>query len=71
MASECTCCNVSHPSFALNYRAHLFLQFCRKCASNKQTSKTLTKALQLHPKVPGLWAYAAAWEFESNKNPQV
>lgn len=39
--------------------------------ANKQTSKTLTRALQLHPKEAGLWSYAAAWEFEHNKNPQV
>ncbi len=28
----------------------------------------LTKALQLHPAVPGLWSYAAAWELEHNRN---
>ena len=28
----------------------------------------MTKALQLHPKDAGLWMYAAAWEFEENKN---
>lgn len=30
--------------------------------------KVLTKALRLHPMVPGLWIYAAAWEFEHNTN---
>ena len=28
----------------------------------------MTKALQLHPREPGLWIYAASWEFEENKN---
>lgn len=31
-------------------------------------SRALTKALQLHPNAPGLWTYAAAWEFEHNLN---
>jgi hypothetical protein len=25
--------------------------------------------LQVHPTEPGLWVYAAAWEFEANGNP--
>ena len=28
--------------------------------------QVLTKALRLHPAVPGLWIYSAAWEFEHN-----
>ena len=28
----------------------------------------MTKALQLHPREPSLWVYAAAWEFEHNRN---
>jgi U3 small nucleolar RNA-associated protein 6 len=30
--------------------------------------KAATKALRLHPTVPGLWIYAAVWEFEHNLN---
>lgn len=37
----------------------------------KALSKTLSKALQLHPTSAGLWSYAAAWEFEHNGNPQA
>lgn len=28
----------------------------------------MTKALQYHPTAPGLWTFAAAWEFERNLN---
>lgn len=31
-------------------------------------SRSLTKALQLHPTAASLWTYAAAWEFEHNLN---
>ena len=30
--------------------------------------QALTKALQLHPTAAGLWSYAAAWEFQHNRN---
>jgi U3 small nucleolar RNA-associated protein 6 len=30
--------------------------------------QVLGKALSFHPNVPGLWIYAAAWEFEHNLN---
>ena len=30
--------------------------------------QVVTKALQLHPRESSLWAYAAAWEFEHNRN---
>ena len=30
--------------------------------------QVVTKALQLHPREPSLWVYAAAWEFEHNRN---
>jgi len=28
----------------------------------------MTQALQLHPHVAGLWAYAASWELEKRSN---
>lgn len=31
--------------------------------------QVLASALQIHPKSPGLWSYAAHWEFEENQNP--
>ena len=31
-------------------------------------SQVVTRALQLHPTVPGLWMYSAAWELEANLN---
>ena len=33
--------------------------------------QVLTSALQIHPSASGLWSYAAAWEFEGNKNPSA
>ena len=30
--------------------------------------QVVTKGLQLHPREPGLWVYAAAHEFEHNRN---
>lgn len=30
--------------------------------------QALAQALKFHPKVPGLWIYAAAWEFDQNLN---
>ena len=30
--------------------------------------QVVTQALQLHPTAAGLWSYAAAWEFEHNRN---
>ena len=33
-----------------------------------RTLQVVTKALQLHPREPSLWVYAAAWEFEHNRN---
>lgn len=45
-----------------------WLAFCQKTKSTRQTSKVLTRALQLHPLSPALWTYAASWEFETNGN---
>ncbi|KAI8050313.1 U3 small nucleolar RNA-associated protein 6-domain-containing protein [Syncephalis plumigaleata] len=47
----------------------LWLQYTEYLKSKKATrvlSKTLARALQLHPTKPLLWIYAAAWEFEDN-----
>jgi U3 small nucleolar RNA-associated protein 6 len=30
--------------------------------------QVLAQAIRYHPKVPGLWIYAAAWEFDQNLN---
>jgi len=30
--------------------------------------QVLAKLIRFHPKVPGLWIYAAAWEFDHNLN---
>ena len=45
-----------------------WLRFCQQTGSNRQMSKVLTKALQLHSGCAALWTYAAAWEFEHNLN---
>ncbi|RKP26415.1 U3 small nucleolar RNA-associated protein 6-domain-containing protein [Syncephalis pseudoplumigaleata] len=47
----------------------LWLQYVEYLKQKKATrvlSKTLARALQLHPTKPMLWIYAAAWEFEDN-----
>lgn len=31
-------------------------------------SQVLAQAIRLHPRVPGIWIYAAAWEFNHNLN---
>jgi U3 small nucleolar RNA-associated protein 6 len=46
-----------------------WLEFCRATRSNRRLSRVAARALQLHPNAPGLWTYAAAWEFEENANP--
>lgn len=46
-----------------------WLEFCRATRSNRRLSRVAARALQLHPNAPGLWTYAAAWEFEENGNP--
>jgi hypothetical protein len=46
-----------------------WLEFCRATRSNRRLSRVAARALQLHSNAPGLWAYAAAWEFEENASP--
>ncbi|KAK1303289.1 hypothetical protein QJS10_CPB11g01373 [Acorus calamus] len=44
-----------------------YLEFCR-WKRHGTMRKVLAKAIRYHPKVPGLWIYAAAWEFDCNLN---
>ncbi|XP_059624280.1 uncharacterized protein LOC132267202 [Cornus florida] len=45
-----------------------YLEFCRQ-RRNGRMKKVLAQVTRLHPKVPGVWIYAAAWEFDHNLNP--
>ncbi|XP_008778548.1 U3 small nucleolar RNA-associated protein 6 homolog isoform X2 [Phoenix dactylifera] len=44
-----------------------YLEFCRE-RKHGRMKKALVEAIRFHPKVPGLWIYAAAWEFDQNLN---
>ncbi|KAL5578821.1 hypothetical protein UlMin_011263 [Ulmus minor] len=44
-----------------------YLEFCRERRHGRM-NKVLAQAIRFHPKVPGLWIYAAAWEFDHNLN---
>ncbi|KAM3339692.1 U3 small nucleolar RNA-associated protein 6 isoform X1 [Capsicum galapagoense] len=44
-----------------------YLEFCRD-RRNGRMKKALAQAIRFHPKVPGVWIYAAAWEFDNNLN---
>lgn len=44
-----------------------YAEYCREQESH-HTRQVLGEALSFHPNVPGLWIYAAAWEFEHNLN---
>ncbi|OWM85566.1 U3 small nucleolar RNA-associated protein 6 homolog [Punica granatum] len=44
-----------------------YLEFCRK-RKNGRMKKALAQVIRFHPKVPGVWIYAAAWEFDHNLN---
>ncbi|KAF4372560.1 hypothetical protein F8388_027233 [Cannabis sativa] len=44
-----------------------YLEFCREKRHGRM-KKVLAQAIRFHPKVPGLWIYAAAWEFDHNLN---
>ncbi|KAK7292424.1 hypothetical protein RIF29_08203 [Crotalaria pallida] len=44
-----------------------YLEFCRR-RKNGRMKKGLAKVIRFHPKVPGVWIYAAAWEFDHNLN---
>ncbi|ESW25959.1 hypothetical protein PHAVU_003G080200 [Phaseolus vulgaris] len=44
-----------------------YLEFCR-IRKNGKMKTALAKVIRFHPKVPGVWIYAAAWEFDHNLN---
>ncbi|XP_004299976.1 PREDICTED: U3 small nucleolar RNA-associated protein 6 homolog [Fragaria vesca subsp. vesca] len=44
-----------------------YLEFCRQ-KRNGRMKKVLADVIKFHPKVPGVWIYAAAWEFDHNLN---
>lgn len=44
-----------------------YLEFCRQKRHGRM-KQVLAQAIRYHPKVPGLWIYAAAWEFDQNLN---
>uniref|UniRef100_A0A7N0UDV2 U3 small nucleolar RNA-associated protein 6 N-terminal domain-containing protein n=1 Tax=Kalanchoe fedtschenkoi TaxID=63787 RepID=A0A7N0UDV2_KALFE len=44
-----------------------YLEFCKQ-RRNGRMKKVLTQMIRFHPKVPGVWIYAAAWEFDHNLN---
>lgn len=44
-----------------------YLEFCRQ-RRNGHMKKVLAQVIRFHPKVPGVWIYAAAWEFDHNLN---
>uniref|UniRef100_A0A6M2ERM1 U3 small nucleolar RNA-associated protein 6 homolog n=1 Tax=Populus davidiana TaxID=266767 RepID=A0A6M2ERM1_9ROSI len=44
-----------------------YLEFC-KDKKNGRMKKVLAQLIRFHPKVPGVWIYAAAWEFDHNLN---
>ncbi|KAG8635190.1 hypothetical protein MANES_16G005300v8 [Manihot esculenta] len=44
-----------------------YLEFCRE-RRNGRMKKVLAQLIRFHPKVPGVWIYGAAWEFDHNLN---
>ncbi|KAK1422588.1 hypothetical protein QVD17_17873 [Tagetes erecta] len=44
-----------------------YLEFCRQ-RRNGHMKKVLAQVIRFHPKVPGVWIYAASWEFDHNLN---
>ncbi|XWS19396.1 hypothetical protein CRYUN_Cryun31cG0012100 [Craigia yunnanensis] len=44
-----------------------YLEFCRR-RKNGRMKRVLAQVIRFHPKVPGVWIYAAAWEFDHNLN---
>ncbi|KAI5581718.1 hypothetical protein BDE02_07G036400 [Populus trichocarpa] len=44
-----------------------YLEFC-KDKKNGRMKKVLAQLIRFHPKAPGVWIYAAAWEFDHNLN---
>ncbi|XP_057764925.1 uncharacterized protein LOC130985808 [Salvia miltiorrhiza] len=44
-----------------------YLEFCRTRGHGRM-KKALAQLVRFHPKVSGVWIYAAAWEFDNNLN---
>ncbi|CAM8906698.1 unnamed protein product [Rhodiola kirilowii] len=44
-----------------------YSEFCKE-RRNGRMKKVLAQLIRFHPKVPGVWIYAAAWEFDYNLN---
>ncbi|KAH6777263.1 U3 small nucleolar RNA-associated-like protein [Perilla frutescens var. frutescens] len=44
-----------------------YLEFCR-ARGHGRMKKALAQLVRFHPKIAGVWIYAAAWEFDSNLN---
>ncbi|KAK4398933.1 hypothetical protein Sango_1368800 [Sesamum angolense] len=44
-----------------------YLEYCR-ARGHGRIKKALAQLVRFHPKVPGVWIYAAAWEFDNNLN---
>ncbi|EOA15467.1 hypothetical protein CARUB_v10004327mg [Capsella rubella] len=44
-----------------------YLEFCKQ-KRHGRIKKALAQAIRFHPKVAGVWIYAAAWEFDRNLN---
>ncbi|XAR69929.1 hypothetical protein NMG60_11001702 [Bertholletia excelsa] len=44
-----------------------YMEFCRQ-RRNGRIKEVLAQVIRFHPKVPGVWIYAAAWEFDHNLN---
>lgn len=44
-----------------------YLEFCKE-RKNGRMKKALAQVMRFHPKVPAVWIYAAAWEFDHNLN---
>ncbi|XP_010666961.2 uncharacterized protein LOC104884066 [Beta vulgaris subsp. vulgaris] len=44
-----------------------YLEFCKE-KNNGRMKKVLGQVIRFHPKVPAVWIYAAAWEFDHNLN---
>jgi U3 small nucleolar RNA-associated protein 6 len=45
-----------------------YFDFCKHHGGSKMFSRTLAKALQLHPNKPGMWIEAASWELNGHRN---
>ena len=47
-----------------------YFTFCRSQAGHggRILARALARCLRLHPRVPGLWAYASAWEYDDRGN---